>query len=112
MVWGGSLSAEKLYFTSDDQTLLAMGLGDMWLWNIHAALKTGMPYLHLQGDGTGPDYEKAAMNHDGVLLAVSTPENEILLYEVKTAMLLRTLRGHSSFINQVGFSDNDQFLIS
>ena len=109
---GDGLLAEKLYFTPDGQNLLATGTGDMWLWNIRGALKTETPYLHLRGDGTGTDYENAVLSHDGRLLAASTPQNDILLYEVKTATLLVTLHGHSSFINQVAFSDDDQFLIS
>ncbi len=110
--YGNGLSTQHLLFTPDNQTLLASGYGGVWLWNIPVALKTGIPQLYLHDDGNGADYDTTALSHDGALLAVSTPNSDIGLYEVKTSALLATLSGHQNRINQMAFSDDDQFLIS
>ena len=110
--YGGGLSVQRLFFTPDDQTLVASGYGDVWLWDIPNALKTGTPYLHLQDSGHGTDYASMALSHDGVIMAVNSPKNDILIYKVKTGAVIGKLSGHQNRINQLAFSDDDQFLIS
>ncbi|MGL6341318.1 MAG: WD40 repeat domain-containing protein, partial [Waterburya sp.] len=49
---------------------------------------------------------------DGTVLASGSGDRNIKLWDTQTGELIKNLRGHTSQINSLAFSSDDQFIIS
>ncbi|HEY9768843.1 MAG TPA: caspase family protein [Coleofasciculaceae cyanobacterium] len=106
-----NLAITSLTFTSDSQTLASASWDNtVKLWSIQDAGKTNQLLHILTGHQDG--VTTIALNADGTLLASGSGDRTIRLWDTQTGELIKSLRGHTSQINSLTFSSNDQFMIS
>jgi WD40 repeat protein len=110
---GGGLAVGRLLISPDNQYIAAHGYGDVWLWDIKNISASAREILHLKNpDGNSVGYFTMAVNNDWTLLATSDTNGNILIYDIQTAKLIKTLAGHTNYVNQILFSDDQRFIIS
>ena len=90
---------------SPNQNLLAMGdsIGGIRLFH----LNDEQPYAHLKGHKTGT-ITGVSFSPDGELLASSSMDSTVRLWDIKTGNCLRTLRGQEHWFWAVAFSPDGQ----
>ena len=110
-----TIDAHKLAITSlafaADSTLLASGSWDnsIKLWSIQNEGKTNK-LLHTLRHQDG--VTTVSFNSDSTLLASGSGDRNIKLWDVKIGELIKNLRGHTSQINSLAFSNDDRSIIS
>ncbi len=106
-----NLAITSLTFTSDSQTIASASWDNtVKLWSIQDAGKTSQLLHILTGHQDG--VTTIALNADGTLLASGSGDRTIKLWDTQTGELIKSLRGHTSQINSLAFSSDDQFIIS
>ena len=102
------LAITSLAFTPDSKTLASASWDNtIKLWTLSPG-KTSLLHTFKHQDGvTAIDF-----NSDGTVLASASGDRQIKLWDTTTGKLIKSLRGHTSQINSLAFSNNDEFIIS
>ena len=104
------LAITSLAFTSDSNTLASASWDNtIKLWSLSDEGKTNklLHTLKHQDGVTAIDF-----NWGGTVLASGSGDRQIKLWDTATGRLIKSLKGHTSKINSLAFSNNDKFIIS
>ncbi|MCC0179484.1 caspase family protein [Waterburya agarophytonicola K14] len=105
------LAITSLQFIPDSNTLVSGSWDNtIKLWSIKNGGKTNNLLHTLTGHQDG--VTTINLNSDGTVLASGSGDRNIKLWNTKTGELIKTLRGHTSQINSLAFSRNDQSIVS
>ncbi|HVO43575.1 MAG TPA: protein kinase [Aggregatilineales bacterium] len=109
--------ADDVLSTNGDPQIAALlsidGLRRMYAPQVDAAL---VQAISLRGQvrvfGTSYLVLSGEVSHDGKLVAATTNEHVVVLWDAQSGGLLATLKGHTNAVNDVAFSPDDQQLVS
>ena len=103
------LAITSIAFTPDSNLASASWDNSIKLWSLSDKGKTSklLHTLKHQDGVTTIDF-----NSDGTVLASASGDRQIKLWDTATGNLLASLRGHTSQINSLAFSNGDRFIIS
>ena len=106
-----NLAITSLVFTPDSNILASASWDNtVKLWSINQTGKTSKLLHTLTGHQDG--VTTISLNSQGTLLATGSGDRTIKLWKTKTGQLVKNLRGHTSQINSLTFSSDDQSIIS
>ena len=103
------LAITSLAFTPDNTLASASWDNTIKLWNLSKEGKTSklLHTLKHQDGVTAIDF-----NSNGTVLASASGDRQIKLWDTATGRLIKSLKGHTSQINSLAFSNNDRFIVS
>jgi WD40 repeat protein len=106
-----------LAFSPDGQFLTGAAGGSAWVWALRAgADPIEIPFYPVQVKGNLNIYDHtvtaAALSSDGRSVAIGTSEKSLLIYEVPSGKLIRSLVGLSAPAHRLRFSPDGALLLS
>ena len=103
-------AVNDLVFTPDGNTLISASWDNsIKLWNVQASGEINyIKTLSRHQDGV----TELLVNKQGDLLVSASSDRTIKLWSLPEGKLIKTLQGHSSQINSIAFTNNEQSIIS
>ena len=106
-----NLAISTLQFARDSKTLASASWDNtVKLWKIDNQGKNTQLLHTLTEHQDG--VTTISFNPEGTILATGSGDRQIKLWDTDTGELIKNLRGHTSQINSLAFSNDDQFIIS
>jgi WD40 repeat protein len=109
---GARLSIHQIEFSPDNRYVVVRDpYGDIWMWDLTPGADNGARFA-LEGEWNQERYSVVRFNPQGDLLFIGAAWGDIVVYDVATGELVRTLKGHKRQVADLRFVDEGRMLLS